>query len=98
MRCRYNSTSCREVSCPLAIATCICGMVASTTENLPGPWAPSVMADAIKAQTNVARFMRRILRLDSRLVEITFEQACNLVGPALQGSVRREIVAGLAGK
>ena len=31
-------------------------------------------------------------------MEITFEQACDLVAPALAGSVRREIVAGLAGK
>lgn len=31
-------------------------------------------------------------------MEITFEQACNILAPALQGDVRREIVAGLAGK
>jgi len=31
-------------------------------------------------------------------VEITFEQACTLIEPALKGNVRREIVAGLAGK
>jgi hypothetical protein len=31
-------------------------------------------------------------------MEISFEQAAGLVGTALQGSVRREIVAGLAGK
>lgn len=31
-------------------------------------------------------------------MEITFEQACSLVAPALKGGVRREIVAGLAGK
>ncbi|HET6600160.1 MAG TPA: hypothetical protein VFG60_09370 [Burkholderiaceae bacterium] len=31
-------------------------------------------------------------------MDITFEQACNIVAPALRGDVRREIVAGLAGK
>jgi hypothetical protein len=31
-------------------------------------------------------------------MEITFEQACSLVEPALRGEVRREIVAGLSGK
>jgi hypothetical protein len=31
-------------------------------------------------------------------MEITFEQACSLVEPALRGDVRREIVAGLSGK
>ena len=31
-------------------------------------------------------------------MQISFEQACNIVAPALQGDVRREIVAGLAGK
>jgi hypothetical protein len=31
-------------------------------------------------------------------VDISFDQACQLLAPALQGSVRREIVAGLAGK
>jgi hypothetical protein len=31
-------------------------------------------------------------------MEMTFEQACRLVGAALQGPVRREIVDGLAGK
>ena len=31
-------------------------------------------------------------------MEITFEQACSLVEPALRGQVRREIVAGLSGK
>ena len=46
--------------------------------------------------------MRGILVAGSRSpltrMEITFEQACNLVEPALQGNVRREIVAGLSGK
>ena len=31
-------------------------------------------------------------------MDISFEQACGLVGAALQGPVRRQIVDGLAGK
>jgi hypothetical protein len=38
------------------------------------------------------------LKIDRRIVEITFEHACDIVGAALRGSVRREIVAGLMGK
>ena len=37
---RYCSTSWREVSCPFAIAACICGIVASTTLNRAGACAP----------------------------------------------------------
>ena len=56
---RYCSTSCRDVTCLLAIAACICGIVASTTvKRRCCPCTPSASTETISANTKETFFMR----------------------------------------